>query len=92
METNLSSSASKKLLVFSLIMLLISLSAMAQNLYTARGYWQESTKPSYLTIKEKKDKGQALTTDEEAYVQDYEAYFIAGNCLFDFGWCVFGNL
>lgn len=76
METNLSSSASKKLLVFSLIMLLISLSAMAQNLYTARGYWQESTKQSFLTIKEKKDKGQALTTDEEAYVQDYEAYLL----------------
>lgn len=49
---------------------------MGQNLYTARGYWQESTKPSYLTIKEKKDKGQTLSADEEAYVQDYEAYLL----------------
>lgn len=48
----------------------------AQDLYTARGYWQESTKPSYLTIKEKKDKGQSLSAAEETYIQDYEAYLL----------------
>lgn len=76
METKLSSPAFKKLLVFALLILVVSFSSLAQNLYTARGYWQESTKQSYLTIKEKKDKGQTLTADEEAYVQDYEAYLL----------------
>ena len=76
METYHPAFASKKLLVFILIILSVSLTVLAQNLYTARGYWQESTKQSYLTIKEKKDKGQALATDEEAYVQDYEAYLL----------------
>jgi hypothetical protein len=76
METNLSSSAFKKVLVFTFLILSVSLVALAQNLYTARGYWQESTKQSYLTIKEKKDKSQTLTTDEEAYIQDYEAYLL----------------
>ncbi len=59
-----------------LIILCLSIGSLAQNLYTARGYWQESTKPSYLTIKEKKEKAQALTADEEAYVQDYESYLL----------------
>lgn len=49
---------------------------MAQNLYTARGYWQEATKPAYLTIKDKKVNNQTLTADEEAYMQDYEAYLL----------------
>ena len=57
-----------------MLTLCVSLSALAQNLYTARGYWQESAKQSYLTIREKKDKNQALSVDEEVYVQDYEAY------------------
>jgi len=51
--------------------------AFAQNLYTARGYWQESTKTSYVVIKEKQDKGQTLSADEEAYVKDYEAYLLS---------------
>ncbi len=76
METNLSSSAFKRLLVFTFLILMVSLCALAQNIYTARSYWQESTKQSYLTIKEKKDKSQTLTTDEGAYLQDYEAYLL----------------
>lgn len=59
-----------------LIILSLSIGSLAQNLYTGRGYWQESTKQSYLTIKEKKEKGQPLTADEEAYTQDYEAYLL----------------
>lgn len=59
-----------------LLILCLSIVSVAQNLYTARGYWQESTKQSYLTIKEKKEKSQPLTADEEAYMQDYDAYLL----------------
>ncbi len=66
----------KKLFLIVLLVSILNSLLMGQNLYTARGYWQESTKPSYLTIKEKKDKGLTLSADEEAYVQDYEAYLL----------------
>jgi len=56
------------------LILFITITAFSQNLYTARGYWQETTKSSYLTIKEKKEKGQMISADEEAYMEDYEAY------------------
>jgi len=76
MKANLSLSPLNKTSGLFLIILCLSIGALAQNLYTARGYWQESTKSSYLTIKEKKEEGQSLTADEEAYVQDYEAYLL----------------
>lgn len=66
----------KKLFLIVLLVSIVNAVLMGQNLYTARGYWQESTKTSYLTIKEKKDKGQTLSADEEAYMQDYEAYLL----------------
>jgi len=63
--------------IFLIILILIVNTVLTgQNLYTARGYWQESTKPAYLTIKEKKEKGQTLSADEKAYIQDYEAYLL----------------
>ena len=43
-------------------------------LYTARGYWEESTKTTYLDIKQKVDKGDSLTENERNYLQDYEVY------------------
>ena len=58
------------------LLLLVSMATTGQNLYTARGYWQEATKPSYLSIKEKKDNNQPLSADEAAYLQDYEAYLL----------------
>lgn len=76
MEPNHSSAGVEKLLVFLFFIFCVSISANAQNIYTARGYWQESTKTSYLSIKEKKEKGLALSADEEAYVQDYESYLL----------------
>jgi len=74
MKANLSVSRFNKTTGLFLLVLCLSVGSLAQNLYTARGYWQESTKPSYLSIKERKEKSQALTADEEAYMQDYEAY------------------
>lgn len=76
MESKHSPAGLEKLLLFAFFILCISISANAQNIYTARGYWQESTKTSYLSIKERKVKGQTVTTDEEAYVQDYESYLL----------------
>lgn len=66
----------KNLLVVAFFILVLGSVSMAQNLYTARGYWQESTKASYLSIKEKKEKGQPISSDEDAYVQDYESYLL----------------
>jgi len=74
MKANVSVSHLNKTAGLCLIMLCLSIVSLAQNLYTARGYWQESTKSSYLTIKEKKEKGQTLSSDEAAYAQDYETY------------------
>ncbi len=75
MGTNISTDLIKTLGVGFLI-LHLSMRISAQNLYTARGYWQESTKQSYLTVKEKKNNGQELSVDEETYAQDYEAYLL----------------
>ena len=44
------------------------------NLYTARGYWEETTKPNYLALKQKLIKGDSLTDNEKTYVADYEVY------------------
>ena len=62
-----------------LILLLVFISAVinAQNLYTARGYWEESNKQAYRTIKDKQAKNEALTADEQAYMTDFEAYLSA---------------
>ena len=76
MESNHCSAGVEKLLVSVFIIFCIGISANAQNLYTARGYWQESIKASYLSIKERKEKGQALSADEEAYQKDYETYLL----------------
>ena len=44
------------------------------NLYTARGYWEESTRTNYQAIKQKLEKGDSLTDHERNYIQDYELY------------------
>ena len=46
----------------------------SQGLYTARGYWEESTKANYVTIQKKLTKGDSLTANERLYLQDYESY------------------
>lgn len=61
------------------LLLLILLSSGKQsfsqgNLYTARGYWEESTRTNYVTIKQKVEKGDSITDNEKNYIQDYELY------------------
>jgi hypothetical protein len=66
-----------KVLVLLLFILSLQVDCFSQNHYTARAYWQESTKQAYLTIKDKKEKGTTLSADETAYVQDYESYLLS---------------
>ena len=74
---NIMSATLLKLTGITFLILCMNIGAWTQSLYTARGYWQESTKPSYLTIKEKKEKRQSVSADEEAYSQDYDAYLLS---------------
>jgi hypothetical protein len=46
----------------------------SQNLYIARGYWQETNKEKYRSLLDKKEKGLDLTQDESNYLSDYEVY------------------
>jgi hypothetical protein len=46
------------------------------NLYTARGYWEETNKPNYVVIKQKAQKGDSLTDVEKNYLKDYDAYLL----------------
>ncbi len=62
------------LLAFAWMILFIANATFAQNIYTARGYWQETNKQTYRDIKEKKEKGMALSAEEFAYEKDYEAF------------------
>lgn len=62
------------LLVSSFIILLHGNQVVAQELYTARGFWQETKKETYRKIADRKLKGDSLTTSELAYLEDYEKY------------------
>jgi hypothetical protein len=46
----------------------------AQSLYNARGYWEESNKPTYREIINKQSFGEPLTAEELEYLNDYEVY------------------
>lgn len=61
------------LILFTLA-LLIHFNSYSQDLYTARGYWVESTKETYRKIKQKERVGDPLTDNERSYLQDYEVY------------------
>ena len=55
--------------------LMVDIECFSQGkLYTARGYWEESTKTEYRIITEKLSKGDTLTENEKRYAQDYETY------------------
>jgi hypothetical protein len=59
----------------SLVFFLFSFTLLqAQELYTARGYWQESTRETYRKLKHKQTVGDSLSVNEVTYLQDYEAY------------------
>lgn len=61
-------------LILLVIMLATGADCFSQDLYTARGYWEESTKKTYLDIKQKQTAEGSLTEEESNYLQDYEAY------------------
>lgn len=48
--------------------------SVAQDLYSARGYWEELHKETYKKIIDKRAKGDSLTDNELSYLKDYEAY------------------
>jgi len=56
------------------VILAYCIPTVAQELYSARGYWTESNKDTYKKIKEKMQKGEVLADNESAYFTDYEAY------------------
>lgn len=62
------------LITLLLFMFLLGTQVHSQELYTARGYWVESTKETYRKLKEKQIQGIQLTADETNYLQDYETY------------------
>lgn len=62
-----------RVIIFTLVLLTGQL-LFSQSIYTARGYWEESTKESYRKLTEKQSRGDSLTLDEKSYVADYESY------------------
>jgi hypothetical protein len=47
---------------------------LAQELYTAKGYWTELNRENYKTILQKQTSGDSLSTDESYFLQDYQEY------------------
>lgn len=62
------------LLIIALMVLLGNSALLAQELYTARGFWQETKKETYRKIADRKLKGDSLAATELAYLEDYERY------------------
>lgn len=63
-----------KWLVPFIFIILCTCQTLAQDLYSARGYWTEINKEAYQKILQKKRTGVTLTDNEIAYVTDYEVY------------------
>ncbi len=57
-----------------LFFLSLSILSFSQDLYTARGYWEETTKSNYQVIKKKQISGDSLSTNEKLYLSDYETH------------------
>lgn len=63
-----------KWLVSFIFIILCTCQTLAQDLYSARGYWSEINKEAYQKILQKKRTGVTFTDNEIAYVTDYEVY------------------
>jgi hypothetical protein len=63
-----------KWVVTIIVILLCSGHTLAQDLYSAKGYWTEINKDNYQKILQKKRAGDTLTENETAFVTDYEIY------------------
>ncbi len=50
------------------------LKGYSQELYSARGYWEESIKPNYQSIKQRQNNENSLNVNQAAYIKDYETY------------------
>ncbi|MFD2036188.1 hypothetical protein ACFSKL_15400 [Belliella marina] len=61
-------------LSFFIVFVGIQQSSLAQGLYTARGYWEESNKETYKTIKHKQNVGDPVSDEEMSYLLDFEDY------------------
>ncbi|ERM82285.1 hypothetical protein P872_19060 [Rhodonellum psychrophilum GCM71 = DSM 17998] len=57
-----------------LILMGLSLELSAQSVYTARGFWEESNKPTYKQIKLKQVLGEPISDDEIGYLNDFEVF------------------
>ncbi len=53
---------------------MLSWECTGQDLYSAKGYWLESTQANYLSIKQRLNRGDSLTNNEILYLTDYESY------------------
>ena len=62
------------LVLFLFVFIFVCGKSLAQGLYTAKGYWDESGKPAYQTIKQKQIKGDSLNKEETTYLSDFETY------------------
>ncbi|MCH7400476.1 hypothetical protein ACFOUP_10625 [Belliella kenyensis] len=69
MKTNL-----KLILLLAVFCLTANFSVHSQGIYTARGYWEESNKPTYKQIKHKQTVGDTLDAEELDYLNDFELF------------------
>jgi len=61
-------------IVIFIFLLFAFCNSLAQELYTAKAYWDETNKESYKKLVQKRMKGDSLSSDEASYLRDYEAY------------------
>ena len=57
-----------------LITMAFSTNLLAQELYTAKGYWTELNKEGYQKILKKQTQGDVLSEEETYFLQDYQDY------------------
>ncbi len=63
-----------RLFVLLIILFATITTSFAQQLYSAKGYWDETKKDPYKTILESKLKGESLSSDQEKYLLDYQEH------------------
>lgn len=63
-----------RLIIFITIFFACSFYTLAQDLYSARGYWLELNKDTYKNILDKKMKGKSISFEESTFIDDYETY------------------
>ncbi|MCH7409402.1 hypothetical protein MM239_08355 [Belliella sp. DSM 111904] len=64
----------KLILLLAIFCITANFSVQSQGIYTARGYWEESNKPTYKQIKHKQAVGDTLEAEELDYLNDFELF------------------